>query len=202
MTMQAADRKHTLYGCAAVCAIGALALIAYFVFKDAEGWKEALAAYLETARGTPWALPFVCVTYIAGGAVLFPVMVLNLSVAIVFGLWGIVYALCGALASAAFFFGAGRLLKKKYGHKLLAIPKIHYVDTKLKNAGVAGVVAIHIVPFPPYSIVSLSAGLTSITFAEYMTGTLISMLPGAIARGVVGDSLTKLILDPSHESYL
>ena len=196
------DKKKIVIGAASVVALIAFCALAAFIFQDKDHWREVISGYLETARGTPWALPFVVATYVFGGFVLFPVTVLNLACALVFGLWGIIYALIGAVANAAVFFLIGRAIQKKWGEKLLAHPNIKKVDKKLNRAGVTGVVAVHLLPAPPYSIVNLAGGLTSVGFWVFMIGTLIVMLPGAVARGIVGDSLTKVFLDPTPQTYV
>ncbi len=180
-----------------LCAIGI-----YFLYQDEEYWRTTISHYLEMARGTPWALPFVVAVYVLGGVFMFPIMVLNLACAVVFGIGGIFYALAGCMANALVFFGLGKLVHRKYGRKLLSFPKIHKVDTALNHAGVTGVVAIHIIPVPPFTIVNLAAGLTTISLSTYMLGTFMAMVPGAVARGIVGDSITKIFLSPTAETYM
>lgn len=196
------ERKNIYIAAAVVAAVIIFGCLAAFIFRDADAWREFISEHLKIARGTPWALPFVCLIYVVGGLVLFPVTVLNLACAMVFGLAGIFYALAGAMSNAIVFFALGRLLHKKYGEKLLSYPKIKKVDDALNHAGVTGVVGVHLVPVPPYAIVNFAAGLTTIGFYVYMLGTFIVMLPGAVARGIVGDSLNKVLSNPSTETYL
>lgn len=198
------DKNKTLYVAGvALCALTALIFLSTLVYEDEAVWKDALAAFLEQARGTPWALPLVCAVYVFGTLVFFPVIVMNLVCAMVFGLWGIVYAIVGGMLNAAVYFGIGHYLRhRKGGMKWLAHHKIAPVDKKLQKAGLAGVVLIHSLPAPPFMVTNFIAGLSSINLATFMAGTLIALLPGAIARGIVGDSLTKLLLHPTQESYL
>jgi phospholipase D1/2 len=200
--METQDRKNIKVAAAVLAAVIVFGVIAALVFQDAESWRELLEQHLKSARGTPWAFPLIIALYVFGGFVLFPVTVLNLACAMVFGLMGIVYALVGVVMQATVLFLLGRVLKKKHGQKFLNHPKMQKVDKGLNNAGVMGVVGIHLVPFPPFSIVNLAAGLTSIPFATYLAGTFLVMLPGAIARGVVGDSLMQVFLKPNTETYL
>lgn len=46
------------------------------------------------------------------------------------------------------------------------------------------------------------AGLSSIPAITFLVGSLISLLPGAVARGIVGESLTQVLLAPTKETYL
>lgn len=202
--MMDVDKNKALYIAGiAVCALAALVFLSSVVYEDETAWKDALAAFLEQARGTPWALPLVCAVYVFGTLVFFPVILMNLVCAMVFGLWGIVYAVIGGMMNAAVYFGVGHYLRRREsGMKWLAHHKIAPVDRQLQKAGLAGVVLIHTLPAPPFMVTNFIAGLSSINLATFMTGTLIALLPGAIARGIVGDSLTRLILHPTQESYL
>jgi uncharacterized membrane protein YdjX (TVP38/TMEM64 family) len=198
------DKNKALYSAAiAVVVLCALFFLSAVVYQDEVAWKDSLAAFLEQARGTPWALPLVCAVYVVGTLVFFPVILMNIVCAMVFGLWGIAYALIGGLVNAAVYFGVGHFLRhRKAGAQWLAHPKIAPVDRKFQKAGLVGVVLIHTLPAPPFMVTNFIAGLSSVNLATFMTGTFIALLPGAIARGIVGDSLTKLILHPTPETYL
>lgn len=165
---------------------------------------DALAAmvqgWLSRAQGTPWALPAVCGLYLALGAVLFPVTVLNLAMAMVFGaLWGVVYGLIGSMLSAAVYFGLGRMIRRGRFACLLDHPNVRRVDQGLRDAGVAGVALLRMVPIGPFTLFNLASGLSSIRFADYMWGTFLALLPGAVARGIIGDSLMDLVLSPDAQ---
>ncbi len=172
------------------------------LYEDEAAWKDALTTFLEQARGTPWALPIVCLAYVVGGAIFFPVILLNLVCALVFGLWGIVYALAGAMLNAAVYFGIGYYIRHRRGGKSwLTRPRVAPVDRMLQKSGLAGIVFIHSLPAPPFTVTNFIAGLSSVNFVTFFAGTFIALLPGAIARGIVGDSLTKILLHPQPETY-
>lgn len=178
------------------------------VFGELTGWqspiidREALRALLERARATPFALPIIIATYIASGAVLFPVTALNLLTAMVFGpLWGVLYALIGALAAAALYFGIGHALGQKHLRALMGA-RVQKIDSRIGEAGVIGVVLVRFLPVAPFTLVNLALGVSTVRFLDYLAGTFLALLPGAVARGLVGDSLTRIILDPSREAAL
>jgi phospholipase D1/2 len=195
-------RKMALIFAASVAVIVAGVIIAKFVFQDHDAWKETLTAFFETARGTPWALPLVCAFYVFGGAVFFPVTLMNIICAVVFGLWGIVYALTGAMLSVSVYYGLGCLLRKRVGKKLLRYDSVKKVDQKLEKSGLAGVVLVHTLPAPPFIITNFLGGVSSIPFLTFFMGTLFALAPGAIARGVVGDSLSRILTNPTTETYI
>lgn len=195
--------KSQIITCAAIAAVCIAAIVALsFFYEDQDAWRESLAGFLETARGTPWALPLVCALFVVSGVVLFPISVLNLACAMVFSYWGIVYALIGGILNTAVYFAAGHYVRHHQGgKKLLTHPKVAPVDKKLKQAGVAGIVLMHTLPFPSFSGMNFIGGLSSVKFTVFFLGTFIALIPGALARGLVGDSLTKVILHPQPETW-
>lgn len=100
---------------AILCLILSCIILATFAYQDEAAWKDALTQFLENARGTPWALPIVCLCYLLCPLILFPIILLNLACAMVFGLWGIVYALIGGLLNAAVYFGIGHYVRRRRG---------------------------------------------------------------------------------------
>jgi len=162
---------------------------------------EKIRSFLDATRGTPWAFPLVCLVYVAGGLVMFPVTVLSLITAAVFGpLWGPLYAMAGALLSAAILFGIGHFAGLK-GIRRLIGEKVRKIDAKLQDKGVLGIVTIRLVPIAPYSVVNLAAGISSIRFLDFIAGTFLGLLPGLIAKGFVGDSLVQAFINPSRATF-
>lgn len=165
---------------------------------------DSINAFLEESRGTYFALPTVLLVYLVGGILFFPVTVLSIAVAAVFGpVWGPIYGILGALLSSATMFGVGKLLGDA-GLKKIGGPKVDAVDQKLKSSGVVGVAAIRMLPIAPFSLVNLVAGISSIGLFQFLMGTFLGMFPPMIAKGLVGDSITQIFRNPSPEtiSYL
>ncbi len=166
--------------------------------------SENINAFLEKSRGTYFALPTVLMVYVIGGLLFFPVTVLSLAVAAIFGpIWGPIYGIMGALLSSATTFGIGKLLGNA-GLKKVGGPKVEALDKKLKTSGIVGVAAIRMLPIAPFSLVNLVAGISSIGIVQFLVGTFLGMFPPMIAKGLVGDSITQIFRNPSPEtiSYL
>ncbi len=158
---------------------------------------------LETARSTGWSYPIVLGLYLLSSVVMFPIIVMNLATAMVFGpIWGFVYAMSGSLLSATVFFYIGRFGRDKGLKKLLSGPRLSKIDAKLKDSGVIGIAILRLVPMAPFGIFNMAAGITSVNFVDYIAGTFIGFLPGGVARAVVGDSLVKLFLEPSQKTAI
>ncbi|QJR81641.1 phospholipase [Alteromonas pelagimontana] len=161
---------------------------------------ENINAFLEKSRGTYFALPTVLLVYLVGGFVFFPVTVMSLAVAAIFGpVWGPIYGIMGALLSSACMFGLG-ILAGNAGLKKLGGPKIEAVDEKFRNSGIVGVAAIRMLPIAPFSLVNLVAGVSSIGLLPFLVGTFLGMFPPMIAKGLVGDSITQIFRNPSPET--
>lgn len=190
-------------------ALGAMGLllllgIGYFIFSNFSHLltPEIVAGFLETARGTPWALPLVCVVYIGANLIFFPITVLTLATAMVFGaLLGPIYAICGALVSAAVMFGLGHVIGRGGLRKLMG-ERLRTLDAKLTENSVAGVAMVRMVPIAPFTLVNLVGGISSISFIAFMAGTFLGFLPGAIAKGLVGDSLARIVLNPTPSTLI
>ncbi|WP_412723077.1 VTT domain-containing protein [Alteromonas sp. D210916BOD_24] len=166
--------------------------------------SDSINAFLEESRGTYFALPTVLLVYVVGGILFFPVTILSLAVAAIFGpIWGPIYGIMGALMSSAIMFGIGKL-SGDAGLKKLGGPKVAAVDEKLKRSGIVGVAAIRMLPVAPFSLVNLVAGISSIGILQFLIGTFLGMFPPMIAKGLVGDSIAQIWQNPSAEtiSYL
>lgn len=162
--------------------------------------SESINDFLEKSRGTYFALPTVLLVYVVGGILFFPVTVLSLAVAAIFGpIWGPIYGIMGALLSSAILFGIGKL-SGNAGLRKIGGPKVEAVDEKLKKSGIVGVAAIRMLPIAPFSLVNLVAGISSIGIVQFLIGTFLGMFPPMIAKGLVGDSITQIFRNPSATS--
>lgn len=53
---------------------------------------------------------------------------------------------------------------------------------------------IRFAPVAPFSLVNLTAGISSVRFFDFLIGTLLGLTPTFIVKGFVGDSLGKSLL--------
>ena len=182
---------------ALACIVGLLLFISNTV-----PWLDGdrISAFLEESRGTYFALPTALLVYLVGGLLFFPVTVLSLAVAAIFGpIWGPIYGIFGALLSAGTTFLLGKGLGNA-GLRKLAGPKVEAVDEKLANTGIVGVATIRMLPIAPFSLVNLVAGISSISLVQFLIGTFLGMFPQMIAKGLVGDSIMQIFKQPSAET--
>jgi phosphatidylserine/phosphatidylglycerophosphate/cardiolipin synthase-like enzyme/uncharacterized membrane protein YdjX (TVP38/TMEM64 family) len=162
--------------------------------------RERVHDLMSTATGSPWAPLWVIVTFVAGGAVSFPVLILIVATSVTFGPWyGFVYALLGVLTSAIATYLAGALFGRRLLQSLLG-RRWRRVRHELDERGILAVAAIRMVPVAPFTLVNLAAGASSIALVDYVAGTLIGMLPGLIAISMFGYQLTTVITEFSAQN--
>jgi phosphatidylserine/phosphatidylglycerophosphate/cardiolipin synthase-like enzyme/uncharacterized membrane protein YdjX (TVP38/TMEM64 family) len=141
------------------------------------------------------------VFFTAGGLFL-PVTTLIIATAILWGpVTGFYLALSGTLLSAAFGFGAGRVLGLRILRFIMG-PDTERLRQFARSSGLPGMIFLRLVPLIPFTTASLGMGLSKTPFLEYMAGTLAGMLPRIVILMAVGDSLTRLWKNPDSGSIL
>lgn len=189
-------RMITIMGLALLAAL--LLGVVYLIYEFAPNVDSAqLKHFLETSRDTWWALPAVLLVYVIGGITFFPVTVLSVIVAAIFGpILGPLYGIAGALLSAALLFGVGHILGLR-GLRGFGGPKIRLLDEKFRSGGIIGIAALRMLPIAPYSLVNLVAGISSVGLIQFLVGTFLGMFPTMVAKGLVGDSLVQIFINPT-----
>jgi uncharacterized membrane protein YdjX (TVP38/TMEM64 family) len=139
------------------------------------------------------ALPLVIAIFLVGGVVAFPVTVLILATAAIFGPWfGMLYAMLGVLASALVMYGIGAWLGRDILQRFFGA-RMQRFKQEMASRGVLAVAAIRMVPVAPFTLINLMAGALSIALMDYVVGTLIGILPGLIASAVLGPQFTTVL---------
>src|SRR5207249_5469433 len=106
-------------------------------------------------REHPWAPLAVMVIFVVAGLVLFPLSVLIVVMAIVYGpVLGPIYTLSGAALSGTVTFWIGRKLGRETVRKL-AGRRVNDLSRALGKRGFLPVVVARLLPVGPYSIVNL-----------------------------------------------
>ncbi len=176
--------------------------ISAFLLNQRHRWLSAenIQLFLNTSRQSQWAFPIVCLSYILGGFVLFPVTILSLLTAAAFGpFWGPLYAMGGALSSGAVMFGIGHLAGFKLLRRVLG-ERIRKLDYCMKEAGIWGIALIRFLPLAPYSLVNLAAGMSSVRFIDFLIGSFLGFLPASVVKGFLGDALVQSVIKPNPQT--
>lgn len=189
--------RSTLLAVALLLGIGGLA-VAWWVAGAADIVSpDRIRQLLAEARDHPWAPALVLAAFLVGGVVAFPVNVLILATAAVFGPWlGFAYSALGAFASALMMYFVGAWLGKTTLASLFG-PRLQRILDGARARGFMVVVAFRIVPVAPGTVVNLGLGVSGIRPADFMAGTVIGMTPGLVLVSIVGDRLMTLVTEPS-----
>src|SRR5262249_47054904 len=132
----------------------------------------AMAAYLEEFGRGPWAPLLVIGSFLAGGLVVMPVMILIAVTVLAFGpWWGFLYSVVGMTLSAMLTFGIGRLLGRRLMDPLSG-SRVYRVSRALASRGILAVATLRIIPVAPFSIVNAIAGASHIRGKDFIIGTV------------------------------
>ena len=152
---------------------------------------------LATAKGHPWAPVLVLAAYLVAAVVAFPVNLLVLATAAVFGPWlGFAYSAIGSFTSALLVYFVGAYLGKATLERFFG-PKLRHVLDEVRKRGILVVVAFRVVPVAPGTVVNLALGASGIRLADFVIGSLVGMVPGLLLVSIMGDRIVALITDPT-----
>lgn len=152
------------------------------------GWSgpERLQALVESAG---WAGAAV---FVVGYAVLVlapaPASLLTILGGALFGLWwGTLLAWAGALLGASGGFLLGRTLGRPAVDRMLR-GRLQEADLVLARHGLVAVLAVRLLPLFPFTPINYASGLLGVRARDYVLGTAIGIVPGALAYAAVGAS--------------
>lgn len=152
------------------------------------GW-DGPAQLQDLVRSAGWAGVIV---FVVGYALLAlaptPASVLTILAGALFGVWwGTLLAWAGALLGATGGFAIGRRLGRSAVDRLLR-GRLHQADVVLSDHGLATIIAVRLVPLFPFTPLNYAAGLLGIRTRDYVVGTAVGIVPGALAYASVGAS--------------
>lgn len=117
-----------------------------------------------------------------------PASVLTILGGALFGLWwGTLLAWAGAMLGATGGFLVGRRLGRGSVDRLLQ-GRLRQADAVLAEHGLFAVVAVRLLPLFPFTPLNYAAGLVGVRLRDYVLGTAVGMIPGALAYAAVGSS--------------
>lgn len=135
-----------------------------------------------------WAPIAYIALYIVATVLVLPSTALNLTGGAIFGPWlGTVWTSLGAIIAAIVAFGFTRTVGREAIAKRLA-GRWQAMDAEMRQGGLFYMFAIRLVPIMPYGLVNFAAGLTSISFKDYLLGTVIGTVPSVLPFVLLGSS--------------
>lgn len=120
-----------------------------------------------------------------------PAFLITFANANLFGWWkGAALSWSSAMAGAALCFYISRILGRDAALKLAGKAGLEQVDGFFEKYGRNTILVCRLLPFVSFDIVSYGAGLTSISFGQFMAATGIGQLPATLIYSYVGNMLT------------
>lgn len=192
------SRNKVLRGLAvAALAAGFLTVVFYRNAIDA----DAIVAW---ARNHSWwetALEFLAV-HIVAGLLFVPRLFLGLAAGALFGaVWGSVLALTGAALGALAGFWLVRFVNAD-SVRLREAPAIGPWLEKAERQGWRLVFLVRLIPILPHTLVNYVFGLSHISTASYLTGSVLGLLPTAIIYANIGASGRSVLEGSSNYALL
>ena len=155
---------------------------------------DAISAWMAPHRHVWYGLPVVVFAFVALAPV--PVMLLIAATGIAFGpLLGPIYAMAGCLASGSVGFGIGRWLGQ---HRVeqLGGERVARVTNTLRRNGTLAVFFLRKIPFP-FTLANIIVGASTVTYRDFVVGTLLGMTGLVIGLAGFGYQLTMALRSPS-----
>jgi uncharacterized membrane protein YdjX (TVP38/TMEM64 family) len=175
---------------ALLAGVGALTLLWRTGFG---GVTEAFEPWLETLRGSWWALPVTVLLFTATSFVMAPAIGLNAVCIIAFGPWlGSVYAMAGTLIACTvhFYIGQSRgpaLVQRYGGNTVQRLSR--FIE---RNVFMASAI-IRNVPTAPPIIVNMAFGASRVKFAPFLAGAAVGSAPKIAVVAIFGEAIGRAL---------
>jgi uncharacterized membrane protein YdjX (TVP38/TMEM64 family) len=142
--------------------------------------------WLTLAQG-PYALPAVVVAFAVLAFLGVPQVALIAAAVLVFGPWpGLAYSWTGTMVSSLVGFALGRA----FGARLISDwPQARRFAELVGRNGFVASLVVRLVPFAPFVLVNVAAGVTSMSWAAFALGTAIGILPKIAVIAFAGHSV-------------
>jgi phospholipase D1/2 len=152
-------------------------------------------------RHNPARHAIIFAAYVIGSFVSFPVPLLILATAFVFGpLLGSVYSFAGCLLGAAATYGFGYFMGKDFIRRL-AGDKWKKLEKTIDATGVMAVAAMRLLPVAPFTIVNIVSGAVKMPAWSYFAGSLLGLAPGIIIINLFAHQFVRAVRDPGVGTY-
>jgi uncharacterized membrane protein YdjX (TVP38/TMEM64 family) len=162
---------------------------------------ENILALTRGVRSRWWAPLALIGAYTVGACVLFPRPVLTLASVVAFGVWpGLGYAIAGVLVAALVTYGMGRMLSRRTVRRI-AGDRLDAAARPVKHHGIVAVFAANMLPAPPFAVQNMIAGAIRVPLWQFLLGTFLSLMPGAVAWAVIGDQINAALEETENINY-
>jgi uncharacterized membrane protein YdjX (TVP38/TMEM64 family) len=158
------------------------------------GWSVSL-------RHNPARHAIILAAYVVGSLVSFPVTLLILATAFIFGpLAGTAYSFAGCMLGAAVTYAAGYFMGKDFVRRLVG-EKWRKIEKTIGQTGIFGIAAMRLLPVAPFTIVNVASGAFRVPVWNYFLGSLLGLAPGIIFINFFARQFARAVRDPGPGSY-
>jgi len=159
---------------------------------------ENVVAFTNSFARNWWAPLAIILAYTPASMVMFPRPLITLAAVMIFGPWeGLTYSMSGVVLAGVVGYAIGRLFHRDTARRL-AGPKLARVSHLVQRRGIIAVALVRFVPIAPYLVVNVVMGAMRIKFTDFVIGTFLGMLPGALAATVLSNQLASMLHDPAR----
>ena len=160
--------------------------LAVYWLAPAADWTGLVEEWVEHSGALG---PFVfALIYVAATLVLVPAVVLNIAAGALFGLaWGLGVVMTSAtIAALVAFLIARHVLRDRITRHYTRTGKPEAIDKALRSEGWKAVALLRLSPVVPFAVKNYLFGVSRVRLRDYVIGTFIGKLPGAIILTALG----------------
>jgi uncharacterized membrane protein YdjX (TVP38/TMEM64 family) len=152
------------------------------------GWLNPAHAQGLIRSAGLWAPLLYVALYLVATSLLLPSTPLNISGGILFGLgFGMLWTGIAAIVAAAVTFAFARTLGQAVIRQKL-VGRWQAMDAEVRRGAKVYMFAVRLLPIIPNGLINYGAGVTSISFRDYMIGTVPGTLLGILPPVLIGSS--------------
>lgn len=147
----------------------------------------------------PWAIIIYVLLYaINTVSILPPIAFMSLSAGFLFGpIFGFIALTLGSFLGTSATFFIARYFGGEFVDKLTKGRAVEF-QQKLSKNGFLVILPIRLIGFPPWELVNYASGLSKISYKDYISATMIGIMPAVIIQVFFSDRLSTLNLkDPT-----
>jgi pyruvate/2-oxoglutarate dehydrogenase complex dihydrolipoamide dehydrogenase (E3) component/uncharacterized membrane protein YdjX (TVP38/TMEM64 family) len=170
----------------------ALALVVAVRLLPVEGWLLDFVAWVRGAGAAGWGV-FV-LAYVVATVLFLPGAILTLGAGFAYGVAvgvPLVWIAANLGAAAAFLLGR-TVARDAIAARVAANPRFAAIDRAVGREGLKIVLLTRLVPIFPFNLLNYAYGLTRVGLRDYVTGSLVGMLPGTVMYVYLGSLVTSL----------
>jgi uncharacterized membrane protein YdjX (TVP38/TMEM64 family) len=157
------------------------------------GWVDSAKLQTTLLHAGLWAPILYILFYVLATACLLPSTPLNLTGGVLFGLgFGMLWTGIGAILAAIVLF----TFTRSVGHDLVAqrmAGRLQNMNAEIRRGGKFYMFAVRLLPLIPNGLINYGSGLTSISFRDYVIGSVPGTVLGILPPVLIGSSGIKAL---------